>query len=164
VSTLFIAKDVVVVEVEVVAERAFEGRDVVLVVMVGGFVAGGDGQRGVGVGAAEVLVDEHFELAGAGIPVVPDVAQFGDGPEEGALEFVDVVREGIGGCHELGLLAVVHLQLDLADYLVVELDVYQDVVGASPQSVLYPQDLELLGLVAANFVEVAVDGQNLCFF
>lgn len=146
---VFVGKDIVAVEVALAAQTALEGQDILLEEMPFGRGAGGDchGLREVGF---FFFGDEFVEGFGAYVEVVPDVAEFWDGSEDGPLEFVDEVAEGVGALDELGFGLVDHFQLDLANYFVVEPDVQQDVVCALPKPVLYSDYFHPFGVTVAN--------------
>ena len=122
--------------------------------------AGRQEERLCGIEAGVGSEDEGAEGLAACVEVVPDVAELGDGSEDGAPELVDIMRKGVGALDELGLGLVVDLQLHLAGEYVVELEVDQYVVGALPQPVLHPHYLHLLGLLGAQHVDFAVDSHD----
>ena len=68
----------------------------------------------------------------------------------------------VGALDEVGVVGV-DCELDLADELVLEPDVHEDVVGSFPEPVLDSDDAEEGGLVAAELVEVLEQPKDLFF-
>lgn len=160
-TAFLIGEDVVVVEVEVLADGALEGRNILNVIVSGGLFARRDGEGLVRIVLLEMRIDQRGQFMGSRIHVVPDIAKLRNGSEFRSLQFVDVMVKVVGTCYKFRFLLVVYFQLDLADDGIVEFDVHEDVIGPSPQSVFYLQDLHFLRLVCTYLLYAFEDGQNL---
>ena len=146
-AAFLIGENVVVVEVEVLADGALEGRDILDIIVSGGLFARWDGEGLVRIVLFEMRVDQRGQFMGPRIHVVPDVAKLRNGSEFGSFQFVYVMVEVVRACYKFRLLLVVYFKLDLAYDGIVKFDIHEDVIGPSPQSVFYLQDLHFLRLV-----------------
>jgi hypothetical protein len=95
--------------------------------------------------------------------VPPDTAHLHEGSELGSFQFVNKVIDFVGTTHEFGL-GCVNSNLDLAVDLIVKLCINQNVLGSLLESVLDPDDFELVRDLITHFLEFFKNLKHLYFF
>jgi hypothetical protein len=97
--------------------------------------------------------------------VPPDTAHFHQRPELRSFQFINKVINFVGTTHEFGMgCGCVNSNLDLAVDLIVELCIYQDVLGSLLESILDPDDFELVRDLITHSLEFLKNLKHLFFF